>query len=72
MKFQKNLENGVYKEKEALKAFYQILLGVQALHQNNVLHRDIKPANIFIKEEDGELVYKIGDFGQSIVQDIGK
>ncbi|OMJ91152.1 hypothetical protein SteCoe_6319 [Stentor coeruleus] len=38
---------------------YQIILGLQALHENNILHRDIKASNIFIMDND---ILKIGDF----------
>ena len=38
---------------------YQIVLGLQVLHENNILHRDIKASNIFIMES-GKV--KIGDF----------
>ena len=38
---------------------YQITLGLQALHENNILHRDIKASNIFIMENN---IVKIGDF----------
>ena len=39
--------------------FYQILKGIQHIHERGVIHRDLKPANIFI---DGEENLKIGDF----------
>lgn len=41
------------------KYFYQILIGLKALHDQNTLHRDIKPANIFIMQNGN---VKIGDF----------
>jgi len=34
------------REVEALKAFRQACLGVQAIHGSGIVHRDIKPANI--------------------------
>ena len=44
---------------EVLNITYQITLGLQDLHNKNIIHRDIKPANIFITNKD---VIKIGDF----------
>ena len=38
----------------------QIVLGIDHMHQRNVLHRDIKPANIFITKSG---IVKIGDLG---------
>ncbi|KAG8237253.1 hypothetical protein J437_LFUL011281 [Ladona fulva] len=38
---------------------YQLLCGVDFIHEKGILHRDIKPENIFIK---GTLI-KLGDFG---------
>lgn len=42
--------------------FYQILNGINYIHDKNIIHRDLKPSNIFI---DDELSIKIGDFGLS-------
>jgi hypothetical protein len=38
---------------------YQLLKGIQHIHERGVIHRDLKPANIFI---DGDENLKIGDF----------
>lgn len=48
-----------FSEKEALGITYQIVLGLSALSENNIVHRDMKPENIFINKR----VFKLGDFG---------
>lgn len=55
----------------------QILSGLAAAHEKNVIHRDLKPGNIFMaRREDGACQVKILDFGISkffsdgIVQDV--
>lgn len=40
---------------------FQLLSGLQCLHEHGVVHRDIKPANIFMTKDSNWL--KIGDFG---------
>lgn len=49
-----------FKEMTIKSIFYQILMGVNHLHKNNIIHRDIKSANILINK-NGEI--KVGDFG---------
>lgn len=57
-------------DEELLKCLHEVLLGIDAIHDNGYLHRDIKPRNIFFKsikpEKDIDFlqgVWKIGDFG---------
>jgi cyclin-dependent kinase 12/13 len=51
-----------YEKSQIKLILYQLLLGLQYLHNNNVLHRDIKSLNILLNNK-GEV--KIGDFGLS-------
>lgn len=44
---------------EKFYMFYNILLGLKVIHDNNYIHRDIKPTNIMIKDN----IPKISDFG---------
>jgi cyclin-dependent kinase 12/13 len=56
------LSNFVYEKSQIKFILYQLLLGIQYLHNNNILHRDIKTLNILLNNK-GEV--KIGDFGLS-------
>ena len=47
---------------EASFIFYQIVNGIQYLHENKVVHRDMKPENIMLTKD---MIVKIGDFGLS-------
>jgi serine/threonine protein kinase len=47
---------------ELLKILYQIVNGLNILHQNKIIHRDIKPLNILIYKGG---IIKIADFGIS-------
>ena len=38
-------------------------MGLEELHSKGYLHRDIKMQNVMVKTENGEKVYKVGDFG---------
>jgi len=49
---------------EAIELASGVCLGLQALHQNNVLHGDLKPANIILRDQTNVPV--ITDFGTSL------
>jgi len=57
--------NNRYKKDEILlKSFYQLLCGLSYLHGSNFIHYDITPNNVLVtKDENGEFVVKITDFG---------
>jgi len=52
----------LFTETEAKFYFSEILLGLEYIHNQNVLYRDLKPENIFI-DIDGHI--KLADFGLS-------
>ena len=49
-------------ENEAAFFYYQLINGLEYIHQNNIAHRDLKPENLLLTKDD-EL--KIIDFGLS-------
>ena len=50
--------------KQTLTVASQVAKGLVKAHDVNIVHRDLKPENIFLtKDEDGEIVSKIVDFG---------
>ncbi len=52
---------GAMKPDEAMRAFSQILDGVEAAHLTGVWHRDLKPENVLWNDNDKVLV--VADFG---------
>ena len=51
---------------EFKRAAFQLLLGLQAAHELNLIHRDIKPENILLKKEgNSAFPYRLmlADFG---------
>lgn len=50
----------------ALNYFYQIVKGVEYLHQQNIIHRDLKPQNILVTKS---YQIKLCDFGLSCTMD---
>lgn len=51
-----------FEEEQARFYFSEILLGLEYLHNKNIVYRDIKPENILI-DIDGHI--RIADFGLS-------
>lgn len=51
--------------RQVVEILDQLLLGLEALHQEGVLHRDIKPANI-LRREDGS--WALIDLGLALVE----
>lgn len=41
-------KNTYFPEKDIWVIFIQVLLGLKALHENNIMHRDLKSANVFL------------------------
>ncbi len=54
-------------ELEGVSLGYDIIRGIKALRDNNVIHLDIKPGNILVN--DGQ--YKLADFGMIIPRNSG-
>ena len=51
-------KNSFLEETHALKLFKDIVYGIKAIYQKNIIHQNLKPSNIFLR--DGLAV--IGDF----------
>ena len=51
-----------FQEIEVWKIFIQVIFGLKALHDLNIMHRDIKSANVFLNK-DGTA--KLGDMNVS-------
>ena len=49
-------------EVEASFFYYQLILGLEAIHKEKIVHRDIKPENLLLKENN---ILTIIDFGLS-------
>eukprot|EP00340_Litonotus_pictus_P001762 CAMPEP_0170518360 /NCGR_PEP_ID=MMETSP0209-20121228/4064_1 /TAXON_ID=665100 ORGANISM="Litonotus pictus, Strain P1" /NCGR_SAMPLE_ID=MMETSP0209 /ASSEMBLY_ACC=CAM_ASM_000301 /LENGTH=150 /DNA_ID=CAMNT_0010803889 /DNA_START=118 /DNA_END=567 /DNA_ORIENTATION=+ len=59
---QRQKSNYPFKEDEIWFFTIQIIKGLKALHDKNIMHRDLKSANIFLTKEGG---IKIGDLNVS-------
>jgi serine/threonine protein kinase len=45
--------------------FTHIASGLEHIHGHDLIHRDIKPDNILVQQVDGQLCFKLADFGYS-------
>lgn len=62
--YQSKLPQRVFSFGEGLRVLHQVMRGVEAIHQRNIIHRDLKCENIFLqKNKNGSYTCKIGDFG---------
>jgi NIMA (never in mitosis gene a)-related kinase 1/4/5 len=59
---QKN--KSAFTEQEIWKIFIQIVRGLKAMHDLNIMHRDLKSANVFLNKD---FTAKLGDMNVSKV-----
>ena len=57
-------EKSYLKEEEIWRIFIQVLQGLRALHEAQILHRDLKSANVFLNRNGSA---KLGDMNVSKV-----
>ena len=57
-------ENSNFTEAEIWRIFIQILRGLKAMHDLNIMHRDLKSANVFLNKD---FTVKLGDMNVSKV-----
>eukprot|EP01084_Bolivina_argentea_P235353 396053_1 len=59
------LEKGSFCESECAEFIKNVLLGLQHMHNNNIVHRDIKCENLIFDKKGKDGIVKIIDFGNS-------
>ena len=57
-------EKSYLKEEEIWRIFIQVVQGLRALHEAQILHRDLKSANVFLNRNGSA---KLGDMNVSKV-----
>ena len=66
LRFKGNSLHKYMQQKHELQIIYnQILSALKYIHGLGIYHLDIKTENILVKTENGQTVYKLGDFGLS-------
>ncbi len=55
---------------QALEVVRQVGLGLQALHDRDILHRDVKPANVLFRTVDNDIRAMVGDLGLGKALDV--
>jgi calcium/calmodulin-dependent protein kinase I len=63
--FDRIIQKQKYDEADAKKLMKKVCMGVNSLHQKNIMHRDLKPENILLVTEDDDIDCKVADFGLS-------
>ena len=58
-------DKSAFSETQCLRVFFELCLGVLALHKQKLAHRDIKPANVLLTSSDNL------DAVQPILTDLG-
>ena len=53
----------------AMRLIRHVVLGVQAVHAQNVVHRDLKPSNVLVDVSNGRELAKVTDFGLAKLAD---
>jgi len=60
--FNRIVEKKRLTEDESAIFYYQLINGLEYIHNNNIVHRDLKPENLLLSKDD---ILKIIDFGLS-------
>ena len=63
--FQRLMEKGTFTEDETRQLAYNMLLGLERMHNEGIAHRDIKPQNLLLVSPNDDTSIKLSDFGFS-------